>query len=177
MVTQTRVYLDVCALCRPFDDQSQIRIRLETDAVQLIVSGPEPYGVLLTARNCCRGFWPPLQFLGSHIRAGDLVLIVSPAHDVEIAAIGNSAEREHWQLMLRQIGTRVPFDLPQARQRAEVLVQQGLGVADAAHLAFAKQAEADFVTCDDRLLRRYHNVQRNVWCGMPITFCDKENLR
>jgi hypothetical protein len=33
-----RVYLDVSALCRPFDDQAQMRIRLETDAVLLILS-------------------------------------------------------------------------------------------------------------------------------------------
>ena len=30
------VYLDVCALNRPLDDQSQMRIRLEADAVALI---------------------------------------------------------------------------------------------------------------------------------------------
>ena len=144
------VYLDVCALCRPFDDQSQMRIRLETNAVQLIIS---------------------------HIRTGNLALIVSPAHDVEIVAIDNYAEREHWQLMLRQIGTRVSFDLPQARQRANILVHQGLGIADAAHLAFAEQARADFVTCDDRLLRQCHRIQPDIWCGTPITFCNKEDLR
>ncbi len=33
-----RIYLDVCALNRPLDDQSQMRIRLETDAVLLILS-------------------------------------------------------------------------------------------------------------------------------------------
>ncbi|RQW03470.1 hypothetical protein EH223_09920 [candidate division KSB1 bacterium] len=33
-----RIYLDVCTLCRPFDDQSFIRIRLENDAVNLIIS-------------------------------------------------------------------------------------------------------------------------------------------
>ena len=33
-----RVYLDVCALCRPFDDQAHMRIRLETEAVQLILA-------------------------------------------------------------------------------------------------------------------------------------------
>jgi len=32
------IYLDVCTLCRPFDDQSFLRIRLETDAVNLIMS-------------------------------------------------------------------------------------------------------------------------------------------
>jgi hypothetical protein len=30
------VYLDVCSLCRPFDDQKYSRIRLETEAVNLI---------------------------------------------------------------------------------------------------------------------------------------------
>ena len=31
------LYLDVCTLCRPFDDQSQMRIRLETNAYYLIL--------------------------------------------------------------------------------------------------------------------------------------------
>ena len=33
-----RIYLDVCALSRPFDDQAFLRIRLETEAVNLILS-------------------------------------------------------------------------------------------------------------------------------------------
>ena len=36
--TAKNVYLDVCALCRPFDDQQQVRIRLETSAVELILA-------------------------------------------------------------------------------------------------------------------------------------------
>lgn len=32
-----RVYLDVCCLNRPFDDQSQPRVRLETQAVLLVL--------------------------------------------------------------------------------------------------------------------------------------------
>lgn len=30
--------MDVCSLCRPFDDQHYLRIRLETNAVNLILS-------------------------------------------------------------------------------------------------------------------------------------------
>jgi len=60
-----RVYLDVSALCRPFDDQTQMRIRLETDAVQLIFS---------------------------HMRSGSLVMVASPVHDVEIGAIPDLSE-------------------------------------------------------------------------------------
>jgi len=33
-----KVYLGACALCRPFDDQRYLRIRLETEAVNLILS-------------------------------------------------------------------------------------------------------------------------------------------
>jgi len=32
------IYIDVCALSRPFDEQSYIRIRLETEAMNLILS-------------------------------------------------------------------------------------------------------------------------------------------
>jgi len=31
------LYFDVCTLCRPFDDQQQLQIRMETDALYLIV--------------------------------------------------------------------------------------------------------------------------------------------
>ena len=30
------IYLDTCSLCRPFDDQSKLRIKIETEAVQFI---------------------------------------------------------------------------------------------------------------------------------------------
>jgi hypothetical protein len=63
-----RIYLDVCALCRPFDDQDQMRIHLETAAVLLILG---------------------------HVRSKALTMIVSPVHDVEIAAIREVAERQH----------------------------------------------------------------------------------
>ena len=40
-----RIYLDVCCYCRPFDDQRQERIRLEAEAVLLILN------------NCQKGIW------------------------------------------------------------------------------------------------------------------------
>jgi len=33
-----KIYLDVCSLCRPFEDQDYLRIRLETDSVNIILS-------------------------------------------------------------------------------------------------------------------------------------------
>ena len=86
------VYLDVCALCRPFDDQNQIRIRLETEAVMLILS---------------------------YVRSDKLTMVVSPTHIVEIAAISAVDEREYLQALLQEIGEAQTFDLAQTRQRAE----------------------------------------------------------
>ena len=35
----TKLCLDVCTICRPFDNQNNMRIRLETDAYFLILNG------------------------------------------------------------------------------------------------------------------------------------------
>lgn len=144
-----RVYLDVCALCRPFDDQTQMRIRLESEAVQLILS---------------------------YVRSGELCLVVSAVHNAELGAVDDSMEREHLLSILDQIGSRIQVDLAQARQRAMTLTERGLGPADAAHLAFAEASGASFVTCDDRLLRQCRRVGCAIWCGSPVAFCAEEKL-
>lgn len=148
--TARYVYLDVCALCRPFDDQTQMRIRMETEAVQLILSS---------------------------VRSGNVILVVSPVHDIEISAIEDPVEQEHLLSVLQELGRRVAFDLPGVRQRAEALTAEAVGPADAAHLAFAEAAQASFVTCDDRLIRQCRRVQVSVWCGDPVAFCVEEDLR
>jgi hypothetical protein len=61
-----KVYLDACSLCRPFDDQRYLRIRLETEAVNLILS---------------------------KIKEGKYKMLVSPVHIKEIEAIENNFER------------------------------------------------------------------------------------
>lgn len=145
-----RIYLDVCALNRPLDDQNQMRIRLEADAVSLILS---------------------------HVRAHTVQMVVSPVHFSEASANPDLAKREHVQILLKEIGGEVTVDMSQARSRAEQLHELGLGVADAAHVAFAELANCDFVTVDDRLLRQLRRVGATVWFGAPTAYCDKEDLR
>jgi predicted nucleic acid-binding protein len=48
----------------------------------------------------------------------------------------------------------VNVDMERTRQRAETFFSAGFGVADAAHVAFSEAAGADFVSCDDRLLKK-----------------------
>ncbi len=106
-----RVYLDICALSRPFDDQCQVRVQLESSAVVLILE---------------------------HVKQKELELIVSTIHNIEIDPISDLEERRQLILLLNQIGTRYSFDLSKTQQRAKRLVAQKLGLADATPLAFAE---------------------------------------
>lgn len=146
----TRLYLDVCVLSRPFDDQHQLRIRLETDAINLILL---------------------------KVKQGQYTLLVSPAHTREIKAISDLCERTALQAILKQQGIAVTVDLVMARQRAEELAAAGFGVADAAHVAFAEKSGASFISCDDRLLKKCNRHVVDIWCGNPVAFCEKEKLK
>ena len=77
---------------------------------------------------------------------------------------------------LDAIGSQITVDPHRVRQRAEHLTDEGLGPADAAHLAFAEAAAASFVTCDDRLIRQCRRVSLSIWSGSPVAFCSEESL-
>jgi len=121
------LYLDVCALCRPFDNQNQLRMRLETDAVFLILR---------------------------RIEMGLYRAVVSPVHHSEISAIKETSERLEMESLLNRLDNSCECDLNKARHRAKGLVDMGFGIADAAHVAFAEQLAEVFITCDDKLLKR-----------------------
>ncbi len=143
------IYLDVCALCRPYDDQTYMRIHLETTAVNMI----------LTA-----------------IHHEKYSLVCSPVHLREIAAISEITERLELAALLTAYGTPVSVNLEKARTLAESYVAHGVGIADAAHVAFAELANADFISCDDKLLKKCQKIDVNVWVGNPVAFCEKEGM-
>lgn len=144
------VYLDVCSLCRPLDDQQYLRIRLESDATKLILE---------------------------NVRNQKLKLAVSPVHRIEIGAIPDLAERIKILSLLENFGELIKVDITKVHVKADWLFKNGYGVADAVHVAFAESAGADFVTCDDRLLKRCLKSDLKIWCGDPLQFCFKENLK
>lgn len=144
------IYIDVCSLSRPFDDQDYLRIRMETDAVTLILS---------------------------RARQGIYRLLTSPVHLIEINAIEDAFERIQLLTLLEKLGENINVDMMETRKRAEELVNLGFGIADAAHVAFVEKSGADFISCDDRLIRKCLKYKIRVWCGNPVGFCDKEDLK
>ncbi|MDY6822660.1 MAG: hypothetical protein SWH68_02520 [Thermodesulfobacteriota bacterium] len=104
-------------------------------------------------------------------------MVYSPVHKFEISDISNEAERIDLLLFLEQLGVKHDIAPKTVRALAEEFSQQGLGPADAAHLAFAEATKADFISCDDKLIKKCSKMALNVWAGNPVAFCDKEDLR
>jgi predicted nucleic acid-binding protein len=122
-----KVYLDVCCLNRPFDDLMQDRIRLEAEAVILILG---------------------------HFEAADWQWLGSEAVDVEVAQTPDEERKKRDRLIIEGVDTKVQIEAEQAA-RAQELVKLGFHAVDALHLACAERGGADiFLTTDDRLLRR-----------------------
>jgi predicted nucleic acid-binding protein len=122
-----KIYLDVSCLNRPFDNQNQARIRLEAEAVTLILE------------KCGREEWEQVS---------------SEMADIEIDAITDSDRRVRVRLLLPE--GKAPSKLSEEIfARAETLEGMGFKRADAVHLAAAEFQSADaFLSCDDRLCRR-----------------------
>jgi len=121
-----RVYLDVCCLNRPFDDQSQPRVRLETQAV------------LLVLENFSSRKW---EWVGS-----EMVLY-------EINRNPNVEVRQQVLLLASQIKNLVEVNA-KILKRAEDFERSGFDSYDTIHLASAEVAKVDvFLTTDDQLLK------------------------
>ncbi len=103
--------------------------------------------------------------------------MVSPVHVKEIEAIPDILERIELQTILEKLGKPIKVDMLKTRARAEKLVNLGFGVADAAYIAFAEGAEASFVSCDDKLVKKCLRHMVRVWCGNPVVFCEEEGLK
>ncbi len=121
------IYLDVCCLNRPFDDQSQNRVRLEAEAVLSI-----------------------LEMAGS----GKLDLAGSDIIDEELSQMPDGERCGKVELLIGVAIKHVPLNAAIER-RATELQKWNITPLDALHLASAEAARVDyFLTTDDYLLRR-----------------------
>lgn len=121
------IYLDVCCLNRPFDDQTQERIRLEAEAVLLILA------------RCQSGDW---RLLGSDVIGFEIARIPDEERKLKVMLLASLAK------------SRVTVT-EQVERRAMKLEKLGFKALDALHLACAEEGEADvLLTTDDRFLRK-----------------------
>lgn len=143
-MTPVRIYLDTSVYNRPFDDQQQPRIWLETMALSVI-----------------------LQM----IESGDGVLVTSSVVSYETSKNPHT-ERRAWVRRVSALAGEFVNVHPAIRQRATVLERSGIKALDALHVACAESVAADFLlTCDDQLIRRYTQFgNTNMNITDPVTF-------
>ena len=134
MAKEYTVYLDVCCLNRPFDDQTQPRIRLETEAILEIIS------------RCRTGEWK---------------LLSSTALESEIARTPDLTRREQVQEMLA-IAQHKILITKEISRRAIDLINFNLKNFDALHIACAEGNVDVFLTTDNRLLSKALNYKNNL---------------
>lgn len=130
-----KLYLDMCCLKRPFDDQSDARIHMEALAVEVIL-------------HLCRE--------GRH------ELVTSDALHFENSRNPNAERKEFAAASLALSSHDLPHSVAVEAQAA-LWQKAGATLLDALHLASAELAGAEvFATCDDVLLRRAARVPAKV---------------
>ncbi len=128
MVGLVRVYLDTNVYNRPFDDQTQPRIWLETLAFSVILQMIEEKRVALTASS--------------------VLAYENSRNPFEL--------RRQWVARCASLANFYQKVDGTIAQRAQVLERQGAKAMDALHVACAEAAGCNyFLTCDDRLIRHY----------------------
>lgn len=119
-----KIYLDACCLNRPFDDQRQARVRLEAEAISLVLQK-------LHQRE-----W---EWIGSDVLAYEF----GQTEDVE---------RKERSLLLTGQSHQVVEMTEKVLTQAEKLEASGFDSYDAIHLASAEYGKVDvFLTTDDNL--------------------------
>jgi predicted nucleic acid-binding protein len=140
-----RIYLDTCCFSRPLDDQEQLRVKLESQAILHIV------------KHAARGEW---------------TIIGSDAVDTEIAAIRDIERRLAAEALAGYATERVDTG-SERHYRGGMLERLGFGMYDSLHIACAEAAGADvLLTTDDALIRRARRLQHEVGVSVanPLTW-------
>lgn len=144
----TKIYFDTCCINRPFDDQTQVRVRLESEAI---------LGILGRVEN---GKW---EWVGSEVLMD------------EIEQMPDSQRMSRVKLLSSFVREIVEIDEKEV-ERAKELQKEGFQIFDALHLACAESAKVDvFLSTDDRLLKQAKRVleRLRVRVENPLTWIEE----
>jgi predicted nucleic acid-binding protein len=122
-----RIYLDACCVNRPYDDQKQDRIRLQAEAILLIM------------HHCRKQEW---EWIGSEVL------------NFEIEQMSNLEKKSRIELLLSYVCHVIPLK-DFERKRGKELEALGFQAFDALHIACAESGKADILlTTDDKFLKK-----------------------
>ena len=119
-----KIYLDVCCINRPFDDQNQDRIRIESEAVLAIL------------KRCLL----------------DWALISSEAVDYEISKVPDIERKRKLERIASISREKIMVDSAIAA-RAQEIEKFGLRAVDALHISCAERSSDVMLTTDDEIIK------------------------
>jgi predicted nucleic acid-binding protein len=140
-----KIYLDVCCLNRPFDNQEQERIRLESEAILLILARFE------------NKQW---QWFSSEVVLDEILQTRNEDRRRRLLDLNEKVDRS-------LIVTDDDFE------RAQELARLGFDDMDSLHLACAEHSNIDvFLTTDDKLIRTANRLvgQLDVLVDNPLNW-------
>jgi len=143
-----KIYMDVCCLCRPFDDQMTGRIRLEVTAVQEII------------RRCA---------------AQEFSLVTSEVIEEELSKIPDIRKRLRVGKILSVATESILIDEGIISRMHELIILGG-DAMDSLHIACAERAGAMLLTTDDGLItffKSHRDIQ--VLIENPVIWLKEEN--
>lgn len=139
----TRIYIDVCCLMRPFDDQSQARIRLETEAMAHLLRAVEKQTF----------FWVSSEVLLYELSKGR-----------------DEVRKARCITLCQLVSEYVKVDA-MLEKRAIEFRSHGIRDMDALHFACAEWGKASvLLTTDDRFIAASRRAQSSVRVLDPVTY-------
>jgi len=143
-----KLYLDLCLFYRPFDDQSNERIKLETNILIILLG---------------------------YVSSGKAHLVNSFALEFENSKNPNLENRLKVSSLLSYASDYIEYD-EKILARSLSFEENGVMSMDALHIACAESANVDFfITCDDKLvnqLKKQENLK--IVCYDAIGFVYRE---
>ena len=143
-----RLYIDLSCFNRPFDDQGQERIRLETEALLAILT---------------------------RVVEGKDTLLWSWAMSFENGKHPNADRRDDIAVWEARSERTISLS-PNLEERARQIAQSGIASLDALHLASAEAGQADILlTCDDVLIHRSSRLTLALRILNPVAYFHEVN--
>lgn len=135
--------MDVCCLNRPFDDQTQERIRIESEAI-------------LTILNRCLSSW---------------ILVGSEVIDYEISKIPDEERRRKVEILSSIAKEKILVD-EKIVSKAKELQKLGFRPIDSLHIACAEISAEIMLTTDDELVKKAKNYKSilNIRVDNPVNW-------
>ena len=138
-----KIYMDVCCLNRPFDDQTQDKIRIESDALLAILS------------KCMSGEWE---------------LLSSEVLDIEIENTPDKWKKSKVNELYKLAQEKIMLNDTIVKRASDIQIF-GIKSFDSLHLATAEYSKATvFLSTDKNLLHMASRLEMGITVTNPLNW-------